>query len=119
MINTAGSSPARLAAPVTEAIREVDPAAAITDVQTMEEVIAGSVGRPRFYLVHMGTFAAVAILLALAGLYGVMSYAVAQRTRELGIRSALGSAPAATVRLVLRNGLLLVALDPVIAIRTE
>jgi ABC-type antimicrobial peptide transport system permease subunit len=74
----------------------------------MNDVIAASIGRPRFYLMLIAIFAGAALLLATAGLYGVMSYAVAQRTREIGIRTALGSSPRRTVGLVLRQGMKLV-----------
>ncbi|MDQ3996233.1 MAG: hypothetical protein M3303_04365 [Gemmatimonadota bacterium] len=75
----------------------------------MSEVTARSLGRPRFYLTLLGTFAGVAVVLAIAGIYGVMSYAVAQRTREFGIRMALGSTARQTVRFVARQGMWLVA----------
>jgi ABC-type antimicrobial peptide transport system permease subunit len=74
----------------------------------MNDVIAGSLGQPRFYLSLLGSFAAIALSLALAGLYGVLSYAVAQRTREIGIRAALGSTPSAVTRLFAFEGLRLV-----------
>jgi ABC-type antimicrobial peptide transport system permease subunit len=90
-------------------VREFDPAAAVTRVRPMTGLIAESVGRPRFYLVLLGGFAAVAVVLAMAGLYGLMSYLVAQRTREIGIRMALGSTPERTRGLVLREGAWLVA----------
>jgi putative ABC transport system permease protein len=73
-------------------------------------VMAQSTGRARFYLTMLGTFAAVAVVLAVAGIYGVLSYAVAQRTREFGIRSALGSTAGNTLALVTREGLSLIAL---------
>jgi ABC-type antimicrobial peptide transport system permease subunit len=75
----------------------------------MPDVIASSLGQPRFYLSLLGAFAVVALVLAIAGLYGVLSYAVAQRTRELGIRAALGSSAPALMRLMTRDGLRLVA----------
>jgi predicted permease len=102
--------PANIAGQVSTAVLSVDPAAAISAVLPMEDVIAGSVARPRFYLVLLAVFAAVALVLALAGLYGVMSYVVAQRTREIGIRSALGSTPSQIIGLVMRQGLGLVAM---------
>jgi ABC-type antimicrobial peptide transport system permease subunit len=75
----------------------------------MSDVISSSLGYPRFYFSLLGTFAVVALVLAVAGLYGVLSYVVAQRTRELGIRSALGSPTSSLVGLVTRDGLQLVA----------
>jgi ABC-type antimicrobial peptide transport system permease subunit len=74
----------------------------------MNDVIAASVGRPRFYLMLLAAFALSALVLAVAGLYGVMSYAVAQRRREIGIRAALGSTPGRTVGMVVRQGMKLV-----------
>ena len=93
---------------IRAAVRSVDPTAAVAAVRTMDEVISQSLGRPRFYFSLLGTFAGIAIVLAVAGLYGVLSYAVAQRTREIGIRSALGSPRAALVRLFAMEGFVLV-----------
>jgi predicted permease len=106
----------QLAGPITNAIRSVDPNAAVNRVLPMTDVIAASVGRPRFYLTLLAIFAGVALLLSIAGLYGVMSYVVAQRTREIGIRSALGSTPRRTLGLVMRQGMLLVALGVMIGL---
>jgi ABC-type antimicrobial peptide transport system permease subunit len=72
--------------------------------------MSDSLGRPRFYLALLGTFGAVALALAVAGIYGVLSYAVAQRTREFGIRTALGSSAADILRLVTRQAVLLLAI---------
>ena len=101
---------------IRAAIRSVDPTAAIADVATMDALIEKSLGRPRFIFTLLGSFAAVAVLLTVAGLYGVLSYAVAQRTREIGIRSALGSSPAGLVRLFAAQGLRLIALGTVVGI---
>ena len=108
MIRVAGD-PTSVVAGVRAALHGVDPSAAISSVHSMPEVIATSLGRPRFYFSLLGSFAAIAILLALAGLYGVLSYAVAQRTREIGIRAALGSPRSAILRLVTGHGMRLVA----------
>ena len=108
MVRVRTGDPARIAPLVRQALRSVDAGAAVTSVAPMNDVIARSVGRPRFYLTLLGVFAGIAIVLAVAGIYGVMSYAVAQRTRELGIRTALGSTAAHTLRLVARQGMTLV-----------
>ena len=114
MIRVKRGDPAAIAPAVRAAIRAIDPTAAVANVQPMPEVIATSLGQPRFYLSLLGAFAVVALVLAVAGLYGVLSYAVAQRTRELGIRSALGSTPSALMGLMAWEGMRLVAIGLVI-----
>ena len=109
MVRVRSADPTSVATAVQRAIRSVDPGAAVTNLMPMSEVAAKSLGRPRFYLTLLGAFAAVAVVLAIAGIYGVMSYVVAQRTRELGIRMALGSTATQTVRFVARQGMWLVA----------
>jgi predicted permease len=109
LIRVNRGDPAAIASQVRAAVRGVDPTAAVASVLPMRDVIAKSLGRPRFYFSLLGTFAAVAILLAIAGLYGVLSYVVAQRTRELGIRAALGSPTGSLMGLVTRDGMMLVA----------
>jgi putative ABC transport system permease protein len=113
MIRTKGD-PSAVSAAAIKAIRAIDPTVAVGDVQPMTDVIARSLGRPRFYFSLLGSFAAVAILLAVAGLYGVLSYTVAQRTRELGIRAALGSPRSQLLRLVALEGVRLVAIGLVL-----
>jgi predicted permease len=110
MIRVARGDPMAVLNGVRAAIRRVDPTAAIGSVATMRDLIGSSLGRPKFYFSLLGTFAAVAVILALAGLYGVLSYAVAQRTREIGIRAALGSPRTALIRLVAGEGLRLVSI---------
>jgi predicted permease len=116
LVRVARGDPASVAPAVREAIRSVDPAAAVADVQPMGQRIGRSVGAPRFYLSLIATFAIVAIVLAVAGLYGVMSYTVAQRTREMGIRSALGSTSGRTLRLVAEQGMRIVGLGLVLGV---
>jgi predicted permease len=110
VVRARGVDPVSLAGPVRAAIRGVDPEAAITRVLPMQELIADSVGQPKFYLTLLGVFAVVAVLLAVAGVYGVLSYVVAQRSREFGIRSALGSTPQRLVTLVAGQGMQLVGI---------
>jgi predicted permease len=107
MIRTHGN-PADAATAVRAAIRSVDPTAAISDVAPMPDIIEQSLGKPRFYLMMLGAFAVVAVVLTIAGLYGVLSYAVSLRTREMGIRAALGSSRQRLVWLVALDGASLV-----------
>jgi predicted permease len=96
--------PARLARAVQGAIRAVDPTQPVYAVRAMDEVIRRSIGDRRLYLGLLATFAGVALALAVAGIYGVISYAVTQRTREFGIRLALGSEVGRVQRLVVWHG---------------
>ena len=116
MVRVRGGNPVDVTNAVRNAIRQVDPTAAVARVAPMREVIATSLGNPRFFLMLIGTFAAVAIVLAAAGLYGILSYSVAQRTREFGIRLALGSRPSSLVRMVTSQGMMLVGLGVVIGL---
>ena len=108
MLRVDEGDPTAIVPAVRDAVREVDPTAAVASVAPMEDVVARSLGRPRFYFSMLGTFAGVAIVLAVAGLYGVLSYAIAQRTREIGIRAALGSPRGRLVRLFAMEGFRLV-----------
>jgi len=105
----AQGDPAALAGPVRRAIMSADPMQAPFDVQTMASRVEGAYAQRRFYTVLIGLFAAAALLLAGAGVYGTVSYYVARRTREMGIRVALGAAAGDIVGLVVRRGARLAA----------
>lgn len=98
---------------ITNAVRatvhSVDVNQPVYEVKTMDQVVAESVSNSRFSFWLLGTFAMIALLLAAAGIYGVMSYVVIQRTREVGIRMALGARQEAVVRLIMRHGMSLAA----------
>jgi len=100
-----GRDPAVLATPVRSAMRSVDPTVALSGVEPLTQTLADSLARPRFISALLAIFAVLALLLASIGVYGVLSFAVTERTRELGIRAALGATPRRILRQVLRQGL--------------
>jgi putative ABC transport system permease protein len=109
VIRTDGD-PLALASSTAAVVRELDPAQPVAEVRTMEHVLADTVARPRLILYVLGGFAAVALLLAALGLYGIVSYSVTQRRREIGVRVALGAQRRDVLRPILREGMLLTAL---------
>jgi putative ABC transport system permease protein len=102
--------PSSLAPPLRGAVREIDPGLAVNEVMTMNERLSNSVAARRFHLMLLGGFAALALLLAGIGVYGVISYVTTQRMHEVGIRMALGAQSADVSRLFIRQGMALVSL---------
>ena len=100
--------PTSIAASVRRATADVDKSAAVSDVRTMDRIVSETVTQPRFNLVLLGLFSGIALVLSAAGIYGVTAYSVTQRTHEFGIRMALGAQVGDVLRMIIKQGLLLI-----------
>ena len=110
------NDPRSLTGSLATAIHEIDGNQPLVRVRTMEENVAASVAQPRFRTVLLAILAGLALLIASVGIYGVMSFAVTQRTREIGTRMALGSTPGQVFKLVIQDGLRLTAIGVVLGL---
>jgi putative ABC transport system permease protein len=110
------ADPAALAGSVRSAIAEIDPGQPIYDLQTLDQMVAKSLGQRRFTLTLMLLFGVIALVLSAVGIYGVMAFAVTQRTQEIGIRMALGARAPDVLRLIVGSGMFLAAIGVVIGL---
>jgi putative ABC transport system permease protein len=105
VVRSANARPERLIAPMRAEIRNLDANVPIANVQTADELLNGTLSSRRFSMLLLSIFGGAALLLVIVGIYGVLSYAVAQRTAEIGIRMALGAARPQVIRLMIWNGM--------------
>jgi putative ABC transport system permease protein len=110
------SDPSTLLPVVRAQVHAIDPQIPVAEFAPLEELVTRSVARPRFYMTLLGLFACVALVLAATGIFGVMSYMVTRRVREIGIRVALGARPGQVVRLIVGRAMLLAAAGLVLGI---
>jgi putative ABC transport system permease protein len=115
ILRTSGN-PTGMAAAIRSAVAEVDPSKPAGNIQTVEQNLRDQVGDRRIYMLLLTVFGAIAGLLAAVGIYGVMSYAVTQRTREIGIRMALGATSSSVMTLVVKQALILVFIGLILGI---
>jgi putative ABC transport system permease protein len=108
--------PESLAPALRQAVAEVDRTVPVSEVRTMEHIVSESVTQPRFNLFLLGMFSTIALLLSVAGIYGVTAYTVTQRTHELGIRMALGAQIGDVLRMIMGQGMLVIGIGIVIGL---
>jgi len=108
--------PSSLSAAVRQVVNEVDKSVPVSSVKTMDHIVSESITQPRFNLFLLGLFSAVAMVLSAAGIYGVTAYTVTQRTRELGIRIALGAQVSDVMKMILGQGMAVIGIGLVVGL---
>jgi putative ABC transport system permease protein len=108
--------PLNLGSEIRNIVAAVDPEEPIARIESMDKILAHSIALQRFLMILMGIFAGLALVLAAVGIYGVLSYQIARRTHEIGIRMALGASPSNVMSLVLREGMLVVLAGVVVGV---
>jgi putative ABC transport system permease protein len=116
IVARAAGDPASLAGPLSREVALVDPDQPVADVRLMRDLVADDLARPRFTMRLLVGFAVIALLLAMLGLYGLISFIVLQRTREIGVRMALGAQRGDVLRLILQRGLRLALLGIILGV---